>query len=277
MIDLHTHSTFSDGSLTPEELVKRAKGIGLTALALTDHDCTDGLPRFTAACQAEGIRPVPGVEISADVDTGTLHMLGYFVDAADPNLMDVLREIRDGRDLRNHRILKKLNEQGLDLSYDDVASYAGEDTVGRPHFAQAMLDKGYIKTRQEAFDRFLAKGKVAYVDRFRLTDEGCIHAIRKAGGVPVLAHPFTLQLDPSALRERVRDLAAKGLGGLEVYYSEHSPDQQQMYLNLARETHLAVTGGSDFHGAMNPDIELGRGFGSLRIPDSLVDELAAKR
>jgi predicted metal-dependent phosphoesterase TrpH len=206
-------------------------------------------------------------------------MLGYFVDGEDTGLRATLEEIRDGRESRNLRILERLNGLGLALSWEEVASFAGEDTVGRPHFAQAMQARGFVKTKEEAFDLYIGKGKPAYVDRFRLSPEDSIAAIRRAGGVAVLAHPSTMGLGPRALGEAVAGLKAAGLGGIEAYYSEHTADQQAQYIRLANELGLAVTGGSDFHGDANPAVRLGVGFGSLKVPDSLLaglEKLAGK-
>jgi 3',5'-nucleoside bisphosphate phosphatase len=276
MIDLHTHSTFSDGSLTPEQLVEKAREVGLRAMALTDHDGTGGIGRFLAACARTGLCGIPGVEISADVKRGTLHMLGYFIDHEDQALEGVLRRIRAGREERNREILEKLNRLGFSLAWQEVAAYAGEDVVGRPHFAQAMVAKGYVESKDAAFDRFLAKGRPAYADRFRLSPADSIAAIVRAGGLAALSHPFTLGLGPQALREFVGELAGAGLAGIEVYYSEHTPQQTQEYRSLAESFGLTPTGGSDFHGDMNPAIALGSGFGSLRVPDEVVDQLKAR-
>ena len=277
MIDLHCHSTFSDGSLTPEELIQEAKRSGITGLALTDHDTTAGVPRFVAAANDVGIRPVAGVEISADFKGGTMHMLGYLLDPAAVELNDRLKWMRDGRETRNAEILKKLQALGLSITWEEVASYAGEDVVGRPHFAQALLAKAYVSDKNEAFDKYLGKGKAAYVDRCRLTAEDAVLLIRSAGGVPVLAHPFTLNLGADALDKLLGELRAKGLGGMETYYSEHTREMEQLYLKLGAKHDLVPTGGSDFHGAMTPDIKLGRGFGSLKVPADTIDRLEARR
>ncbi len=276
MIDLHVHSTFSDGSLTPEELVEKAAKVGLSAMALTDHDGMMGMDRFLAACKAHGLRGVPGVEISVDFSGGTMHMLGYFMDHVHSGIDDSLVKLRQGREERNQLILEKLNKLGFAMTWEEVSCLAKEDVVGRPHFAQVMIQKGYVKKKDDAFDRYLGKGKAAYVDRFRFTVEESIALIQAAGGVPVLAHPFTLDLGRKRLRVLLADLAAKGLQGIEAYYSEHSHDQQRFCLSTARELGLAVTGGSDFHGAMNPDIRQGVGFGNLNVPDDLVDLLQAR-
>lgn len=277
MIDLHCHSTFSDGSLTPEDLIQEAKRGGITGLALTDHDTTAGVPRFIEAASAVGIRPVAGVEISADSKGGTMHMLGYLIDPAATLLNERLQWMRDGRETRNAEILKKLQALGFSITWDEVASYAGEDVVGRPHFAQALLAKGYVTDKNQAFDKYLGKGKAAYVDRCRLTAEDAVELIRSAGGVSVLAHPFTLNLGTEALDQLLGELRAKGLGGVETYYSEHTREMVESYLKLAVKHDLVPTGGSDFHGALTPDIKLGRGFGSLKVPEDTIDRLETRR
>lgn len=274
MIDLHMHSTFSDGSLTPDELVQEGKRIGLSGMALTDHDTTAGLGEFMAATARVGVTGVPGVEISAEVPRGTLHMLGYHIDAANGPLSAALAEIRGGREYRNHKILSRLHELGMPIEWDEVAMLAGDEVVGRPHFAQAMLARGYVKDKQEAFDRFLAKGQRAYVDRLRLSPRDSIGIVRGAGGVAVMAHPFTLGLNSVELRECVAELAENGLAGIEVYYSEHSASQTLAYKALAAEFGLIATGGSDFHGEINLDVQMGVGFGGLNVPDSILEELA---
>jgi predicted metal-dependent phosphoesterase TrpH len=273
MVDLHLHSTFSDGSLTPAQLVEQAGKLGLTAIALTDHDTTAGNPALRQAARGGQLKALTGVEISVEFSPGTLHMLAYCLDTPNEPLQDALLRIRGGREDRNQVILQRLNQLGLRLTMEEVASHAGDEVVGRPHFAQAMLAKGYVKTTQEAFDSYLAKGKPAYMDRLRLGAAEAIALIRGAGGVPVLAHPFTLQMSSSALEKFVAELVDAGLQGIEAYYSEHTPEQEQKYLRLARTFRLAVTGGSDFHGAVNPDVKMGVGFGSLRVPEETVDQL----
>lgn len=276
MIDLHCHSTFSDGTYTPKELVAMAHDIGLSALALTDHDSTRGIGDFLAANNEYGdgsLVCIPGIEISSDVPKGTMHMLGYFVDHTDKTLDEQLLPIRDGREYRNKQILKKINDLGFELSWDEVLNFVGDDVVGRPHFAMAMIDKGFVKGKQQAFDQYLAKGKPAYADRFRLLPEKSIEMIKSTGGVAILAHPYTLDLGKAALRNRVGELCEMGLDGLEVIYPMHADYLQKQYLSLVREFNLLTTGGSDFHGDVNPSIRLGRGFGTLHVPDELLDKL----
>jgi predicted metal-dependent phosphoesterase TrpH len=273
VIDLHTHSHFSDGSLAPEELVARAARVGVTGLALTDHDTTAGVPSFMAACAAHDLVGVPGVEISADWSHGTMHILGYFIDVTNVALQEGLARIRGGREERNVRILAKLQELETGLTWDEVTAFAGSDVVGRPHFALALIKRGVVGNKQRAFTRFLGKGAPAYFDRFRLSPHDALALIRSAGGVPVLAHPNTLRATWAKLRRTVADLAEHGLGGIETYYSEHPPRTVEQLGNLARDFGLVATGGSDFHGDLNPDIEIGRGFGQLKVPDAVIPAL----
>ena len=276
MIDLHCHSTFSDGTYTPGELVVMARDAGLTALALTDHDSTGGIADFVSANEEyndDALTCVPGIEISSDVPKGTLHMLGYYVDHTDAGLEEQLLPIRDGREYRNKQILVQINELGCELMWDEVLGFAGDDVVGRPHFAMAMIEKGFVKNKQQAFDQYLAKGKPAYADRFRLLPEKSVAMIKSAGGVSVLAHPYTLDLGKAALRNYVGELSEMGLDGIEIHYPMHADYLRKQYLSLAAEFNLLITGGSDFHGDVNPAIRLGRGFGSLDVADELLDKL----
>ncbi len=270
MIDLHVHSTFSDGSFSPEELVEMAVQSGLSALALTDHDTTDGVPRLLSASEASGIVGVGGVEISAEFAGGTMHLLGLDVNPAESALQEALARIRMGRGERNQQIVTHLNELGLALPWERVEPLANGGVVGRPHIAQAMVECGLVSSREKAFSRFLRRGGPAYAERFRLSPEEGIGRIRGAGGVPVLAHPFTLGLRFRKLRECVRELSAMGLQGIEVFYPEHGQERRAQYTELAKEFDLVMTGGSDFHGAANPAIHLGRGFGNVCVSDGIL-------
>ena len=277
MIDLHLHSTYSDGSFTPEQLAREAKKAGLTAAALTDHDSIGGVPPFLKACEKESIRGVPGVEISVDYPRGTMHILGYFIDCNSKKLNEHIDKLKAGREARNADILKKINNLGMPLKMAEVASFAGEGNIGRLHFAQALVARGYVNCNQEAFDRYLAKGKSGYVERDRLTPRGGVEMIANAGGLAALSHPFTLELSPAELEKQVGELVQAGLQGIEVYYPQHNPNLVRKYLALAQKYKLVATGGTDFHGAPMPDIKIGRGFGSLNVPDSILAELDARR
>lgn len=279
MIDLHTHSTFSDGSFTPEQLVQEAERGRLTALALTDHDSLCGLERFMAACAQSTVRGVPGIEISVDChpDDATMHILGYFVDSTNAALNAHVNRLREGRQRRNTEILKRLNAMGLMLGMHEIAAFAGENNVGRLHFAMALMARGYVRTTQEAFDKYLAKGKSGYAHRLRLKPRDGVEMIRRAGGIAVLAHPFTLNLGKQALADCVGELVHGGLQGIEIYYPQHAPKLVRQYLGLAKQFQLVVTGGTDFHGRSMPDIKLGRGFGTLDVPNTVLEQLDALR
>jgi len=279
MIDLHSHSTFSDGSLTPEQLVREAEHAQLSALALTDHDSIIGLERFMAACSKSIVRGVPGVEISVDCNPSdaTMHILGYFIDPANAQLNEHINRLRDGRQHRNEEILKRLNAMGLMLNMNEISAFAGENNVGRLHFAQALMARGYVRNTHEAFDKYLARGKSGYANRLRFKPIGGVEMIRQAGGIAVLAHPFTLNLGKLALADCVGKLAQAGLQGIEIYYPQHSPKMVRQYLDLAKQFHLIATGGTDFHGTPMPDIKLGRGFGALNVPNAVLEQLDALR
>ena len=273
-IDLHTHTTASDGSYTPSQLVHYAKEKGLRALAVTDHDTIEGNEEALSAGRREGLEVISGIEISVDHSQGSMHMLGYFIDIGSQRLKEKLALLQDSRADRNPKIIEKLNELGLSVSYDEVVEASGGGQVGRPHIAQVLLKKGYTTTIQEAFDRYLGKGAPAYFDKFRLNAEDAIAMIADAGGVPVLAHPFTLKCkNQGELEGLIRHLTENGLQGIEVYYTEHSKQQVERYRLLAERNNLLITGGSDFHGANMAGVELGTGRGGLHIPYSLFEKL----
>ncbi len=277
MIDLHLHSTNSDGSDTPEELVSQGRRLGLKGLALTDHDNMGGVPDFLQACRACGITGLAGVEISAAVEEGhgTLHILGYGVNPLHPLVQESLGRVLDGRAWRNEQILAKLNELGLELEWPEVQACAGEDVVGRAHFAQALIDRGHVSSVAEAFERYLAKGRPAYVDRYRLYPAEGIRMIREAGGVAVIAHPFSWELDEARLESGLLALREQGLAGMEALYSEYTPEQTVALLRLAEKTALLPTGGSDYHGTPKPGIAMGKGLGRLCVPDDYLQRLLA--
>lgn len=275
MIDLHLHSTVSDGSETPEELVARGCRIGLKALALTDHDSLEGVEAFLAACRARGVTGLSGVELSAAVGEaqGSLHILGYGADPNHPQVSERLGRVRAGRDWRNHEILAKLAGLGFALEWPEVVRAAGGDVVGRVHIAQAMVARGFVASVAEAFERFLARGRPAYANRYRLTPEEAIGMIRAAGGAAVAAHPFLWESDEAKLEEGLRGLKALGLAGIEAYHSECNAEATVTLLRMTRRLGLLVTGGSDYHGKVKPDLQMGKGYGALCVPDDVLPPL----
>ena len=277
-IDLHTHTTASDGSLSPGELVSEAARAGLKAVAITDHDTIAGLDEAVEAGQGLELEVVPGVEISIEVGLkGGAHLVGLWVKPGHPGLLDGLERLQEARRQRNPRILAKLNELGLPLSMDEVLAQTGGGQVGRPHFAKALVQKGLADSMGEVFSRWLAAGAKAYVAKERMTPEEGISLVRAAGGVPVLAHPGLLDLDRNGLESLLRKLKSLGLEGLEAYYSEHDEATRRSLISLAARLGLAVSGGSDFHGGSKPQIQLGTGKGDLRVPLTLLTALRQRR
>ena len=278
-IDLHIHSTASDGTLSPSEIISLAHSLNLGAIAITDHDTIDGSKEALALGIPPSLKFLTGVEISASFDpsfpcTGSFHMLGYSMRLDDPVLNQALDQLQDARKNRNPRIVERLNNLGIDISLKDVANEFGEGQLGRPHIAQIMVKKGFVKSINEAFDKYLGTDRPAYVDKYRFDCARAIEIILAAGGIPVLAHPFFLDIKN---KDRFEDLIVKlkeiGLKGIEVYYSEHSPDLTAFYAEIANRYGLLMTGGSDFHGSVKPDIQMGSGRGDLFVPYRLYENL----
>lgn len=272
-IDLHTHTTFSDGTYSPAELIDLASQKGLNAIAVTDHDTVDGLPEALAQGRSIGLEVIPGVELSIEYDLpdhGHIHLLGLFLDPSSPELNQGLAWLRTKRDERTPKILDLLNDHGIHIPEDEIRIRAGQGSVGRPHIARFLLEKGHVSSMQEAFDSYLKKGAPAYVPKEKFPLEKAIDMVRSASGLPILAHPYSLKLKGVELREFISSMKDMGLAGLEAYYSNHSEEQTQEYLALAAELDLCVSGGTDFHGDNKPDIMLGTGLGDLSIPHSVL-------
>lgn len=272
-IDLHLHTTHSDGSLRPSEVLALAKQANVTALAITDHDITTGLPEALANGAELGIEVIPGVEISSFDGKSELHILGYFIEWQDDTFNRRLAQLRASRHRRNPLIIDRLRTAGLDVTYEEVQALAGTESVGRPHIAQLLMNKRYVTSAKEAFDRYLAEGKPAYVARELPTPAEAIGWITAAKGVAVLAHPTWVKESSERLPTLLNGLKESGLGGIEVHYSTHSKRETDRYLELARRLDLLVTGGSDFHGLTKPGIAVGTGLGGLKVSPRLLDPL----
>ena len=259
-VDLHTHSTASDGAHSPARLVEMACARGLGAFAVSDHDTLAGVPEACEAACGLGLPLIPAVELSVDLTAGgSAHLLGYFPEADPENLCSLetplgraLEKVRDARFSRNPRILTKLAEMGMHIPEREVARAAGSGVVGRPHIAQAMVNRGYVGTQREAFDRFLARGRPAYVERRRLSADSAIGLIRDEGGLPVLAHPGLMPRQPEEISALIGSLADRGLTGVEVYYPGHDADMTAHLERTALRYGLAVSGGTDYHGECSP-------------------------
>lgn len=272
-IDLHTHSIASDGSMSPAELVRHAKEKGLAAIALTDHDTVDGVKEALDEGEDIGIEVIPGIEISVDYKP-EMHILGYFFNKI--KYTDIRNEIEpaiQGREIRNRKIINKLNTLGIDITEEEVKKVALGDITGRPHIAKVLASKGYVRNIDEAFDKYLCRDGLAYFKRFELKPLDGIMAIRNAGGIPVIAHPIFLRKNFSEMDKLLCELKEYGLAGIEAYYSENSNEDTGNMLRLAIKHDLLVTGGSDFHGTYKSGIELGSGRGNLKVPYELLEKL----
>ena len=278
-IDLHIHSTASDGSLSPLEILTLAQKLNLRAIAITDHDTINGSKDALAFVIPPYVKFLTGVEISASPPPsfhcpGSFHILGYAINLDDPVLNHTLALLQDSRKNRNPLILELLNRMGVELTLDEVLHEAGECQVGRPHIACLMVKKGFVQSIDEAFDKYLAKGKPAYVDKYRIDCGRAIEIILGAGGIPILAHPFLLQIkNDEVLEDLIITLTEMGLKGIEVYYPEHTPERIAHYADIANRHCLLMTGGTDFHGSIKPEIKMGSGKGNLFIPYELYEKL----
>ena len=280
LVDLHAHSTASDGTLSPTELIALADQRKLAAVALTDHDTVEGIAEARhAAAEYPDLQFAAGIEISATPPSGTLHIVGLGIDEHADSLRKLMDTLQRGREERNPKIVANLQALGLQITMDDVRAVAREaggtdDIISRVHIADALRRSGQVRSKQDAFDRFLASGQPAYVDRVRFSPGDSVRAIHDAGGVAVLAHPPQLRCQNNAqLDEIVRDLADNGLDGIEAYCSDASAEQTRHYMDLAKRFGLFVIGGSDYHGQPKPDVRLG----TPRVPADLIDDALAER
>lgn len=275
-VDLHTHSTASDGTLAPAKLVRLAGELGLSGLALTDHDTVAGLAEAAGEARQLNIAFLPAIEISCIYPPpGTMHLLGYGIDPASPVLARMMKRLIDARDDRNPKIVQRLQELGVKIDMDEVRQAAGGQVIGRPHIAAVLVRKGYVKSLHQAFAKYLGQGAAAWFDKERLTSAQAIRLIRQSGGVAALAHPIQLAAEnDSQLRLAVRTLVDQGMQALEVLHSDHDDAHVDKYTRLASRLGLLKTGGSDFHGDYKNGVELGRANGK-RVPMEWMEAIAA--
>ncbi len=267
-VDLHIHTIHSDGSWTVDEVVDAASKKGLSAIAITDHDCIDGYPRALELGSQLGIEVIPGLELSSESEGMDLHILGYFIDINNRTLQQKLGEMKEARYIRARKMVENLNRQGIDLRFETVLAMAGIGAIGRPHIAAALLKEELVYSFREAFDKFLGYGLPAYVEKYKMQPGEVFDLVKQAGGVPVLAHPGVTGID-----DRIPEFIHAGVQGIEVYHSEHSSADQQNYLKIARRNGLAITGGSDFHNSSHNKSEIGTPKISYSAVRSLKDKL----
>ncbi len=273
-IDLHTHSNASDGSESPSNIVAMALNRNISVLALTDHDTQEGIAEARTAASSTALDLIAGTELSLQYHGGGMHLVVLWLEPGPGPLQDRLRDLQEGRVARNQRIVEVLVENGMEISLGEIEEESGGGTVGRPHIAAVMMDKGYVASIQEAFELWLGTGKPAYVGRPRLSPDVAIGLARESGSVPILAHPHTLGINRAKeMADLLTVLRDAGLIGLEAIYGGYRQHERDGYADLARRFGLIPSGGSDYHGTYKPGLELGTGYGDLMVPDSIVDEL----
>lgn len=278
LIDLHVHSTYSDGTLTPYELAKLAKDTGLTAFALTDHDTVDGIPDALSACQEFEIELIPGIEFSTEYQGKDIHIVGLELDWKSPRFLSEVHLFQDSRNIRNRKMIAKLHDLGnIDISWEQMEAAFGKAIWTRAHFARYLKDHGYVKEMKEAFSRYIGDDCPYFVPREKVSPAQAVRLIRSTGGIPILAHPLLYRLTEEGLLTLIEELKNAGLLGIEALYSTHTPEEESFVLRLARRQGLLISGGSDFHGSNKPSISLGTGRGNLRIPYELLENLREAR
>jgi len=267
--DLHVHTTASDGRFSPAELVAKAAGQGMEVMAITDHDSVEGVaPALEAVRAFPSLKVIPGVEIGTDVPDGEVHVLGYFINYLDDALVDKLADLRDSRKTRAKKMIAKLGHLGVHIEWERVEEIAGSGSVGRPHVAQAIMEKGYVQSLKEAFARYIGRNGPAYAEREKMTPQQVVELVVRVGGLPVLAHPADIE----DLEEVIPRLQRAGLAGMEVYYNAYASVTIQHLASLARKHHLIATGGSDFHGLEHLTETP---MGGVDIPPECIERLLA--
>ena len=276
-VDLHVHSHKSDGSFSPAALVDLAAAKGLAAVALSDHDTTAGIREAVEAGRQKGIEVVPGIEFSTEYGGRDIHIVGLFIDETAPAFQAQIHGFVESRILRNEKMCARLQEAGIDISYETLLKAFPGCVITRAHYARFLLDRGYVKSLPEAFDRYVGDHTRYFVPREKIAPQQAVRLILQAGGVPVLAHPLLYRMGKDALETLVRSLTQAGLVGLEVFYSTHSQGETRQMQQLASRFGLLPSGGSDFHGKAKPGLEMGTGYGRLIVPEDVLDGLKAKR
>lgn len=271
LVDLHVHSDASDGTLSPSEIIVHAKEKGLEAIALTDHDTVSGLDEAIEAGKLYQVEVVTGIELSADYPNDNLHILGYCIDHKNKEFLKHLKPIVEARKIRNDQMLQNLKKIGLNISIDE-----DETVITRAHFASALYEAGHVSSFEEAFENYLSPGKPGYVKRITPSPKECIKLIHRSGGVAFLAHPTLYGLNATQLTKLIKELKGYGLDGLEAIHSVHNQQDETFLRVLASKNDLLISGGSDFHGANKPKLELGVGYGNLKIPYRILENIKNK-
>lgn len=277
IIDLHVHSTESDGTLTPKDLVAEAKKAGLAAFALTDHDTCQGVCKAMPLAASAGIELIPGIELSTDYHGKEVHIVGLYIDIENEQLLKKTAEYRKCRSERNALMVEALRKEGLSITMEELVAENPDCVITRANIARFLYEHGQIKSVREAFDRYIGDHCKCYVGRLKVASTDAVRLIKEAGGTAILAHPLLYGLSNTNLQKMIDELKPVGLDGLEAIYSTYTTGEEQQMKRLARENGLLISGGSDFHGSNKPDIALGRGLGHLYIPYSVLETIKAGR
>lgn len=276
-IDLHVHSTASDGSFTPAGLVAEAEKAGLAAIAITDHDSVGGIPEALEAGRSCGLEVVPGIELSAEYADTEIHVVGLYIDPETPGLLEQIRMFVDNRDNRNLKMIEKLREAGFSITAEAIYKRNSDSVIARPHIARYLAETGQVKDVKTVFDKYIGDGCPCFVDRFKITPMQAVELIHAAGGTAILAHPCLYKMDRRVLLEMVEKMLGSGLDGIEAVYSCNQGSDEKDYREIAARYGLLLSGGSDFHGASKPHIHLGTGRGNLRVPYEFLEKIKEYR
>ena len=279
IVDLHVHSTESDGTFTPTEVIAEAKKAGLSAIALTDHDTATGIRKAMGAAKEAGIELIPGIELSTAYtfpgkkQEKEIHIVGLYINPDDPELLKMTAEFRECRDKRNEKMIAALQEEGFPITMEALLAENTDSVITRANIARFLYEHGWIKSVSEAFDKYIGDGCRCYVGRFKITPMEAVSLIHQAGGVAILAHPLLYHMSSVRLQALIDDLTAVGLDGIEAIYSTYTVGEEQLVKKIATQNHLLISGGSDFHGSNKPSIHLGKGRGHLYIPYSVLSDI----
>ncbi len=277
IIDLHTHTTESDGSFTPEELILEAKKVGLSAIAITDHDSMAGIRKAMPVAIANDIELIPGIEFSTDYNGKEVHVVGLYIDTEHPHLLEKLKEFHESRTNRNALMIENLQKEGFAITMEELLAENPDCVITRANIARFLYEHGMIPSIQTAFEKYIGDHCKCYVNRFKVTPMDAVHLIKEAGGIAILAHPLLYHMSDANLQKLIDDMKVAGLDGIEAIYCTYSPSEERQMKKLAQDNGLLISGGSDFHGTTKPKLNLGTGYGKLFIPYEVLDKIKAAR
>ena len=277
IVDLHAHTTESDGSFTPEELILEAKRVGLSAIAITDHDSISGIKKAAPIAAECDIELIPGVELSTDYNGKEVHVVGLFIDIENKYFLRKIKEFKENRDNRNAIMVENLQKEGFSITMEDLMAENPDCVITRANIARFLYEHGMIPTIQTAFEKYIGDNCKCYVNRFKITPMDGVRLIKEAGGTAILAHPLLYHMSDATLQKMVDEMNEAGLDGIEAIYCTYTPSEERQMKKFAQENHLLISGGSDFHGTTKPNLNLGTGYGKLYIPYEVLENIKAAR